>query len=555
MIARPVYVTPATAPRAMVAVPAVQPAGFVSVMKMPMNSVLVPAGVPTATAAGPQVFASHVPPQQQSAAPPGEPRPVPTGSTTVPSEAKKETDPDFMKLLDSLEVRVDLMAQMQHTRNQIQARAAAAEQQQQQQQQQQQALQQQAAGEQAYGEGSYQPEYDDMLPGQYDAAAQAQAAAVDANEEVARLNRENQDLWVQTAEQQECIRKLMAELEAARDQEALARVRAEEMQTEVQQLQAELIEERRRRSLDEHDWRSEREGILVELRQLRQLRASDAAQLAAANASASMPAGGIASMPTAPLYAPSPVPSGSPLPSSASLAAATTVFEDRLNSKLELLRPEETLVAPFSAEMCGVNVELKEEGYLATRTRGCRQSVLIGAGPLPRHPSGWYFELEVVETVEGWVGGLGLGVTRTAPGQLRRVPDKAWRLPDTFIVGYWGCVFLNGKERRTRWRADTLPKGAHVGVLVANDGSGDLMVFVDGNLVVAAEGALKEHIADPSAEFFPVVDVFAATLAVRLLPRALPPPPPWDTKAGALSRPGSPSGSMVSVPRSMCSSR
>jgi len=215
---------------------------------------------------------------------------------------------------------------------------------------------------------------------------------------------------------------------------------------------------------------------------------------------------------------------------------------------------EAPATAPFSRQTCGVNVTLSEDGYVATRTRGCRQSVLLGSAALQRQDLGWYFEVEICETVEGWVGGLGIGVTRTSPSQLRRIPDKAWRMQDTFIVGYWGCVFLNGKERRTHWRADTLPSGAHVGLLVSGDGSGDMRVFVDGTLVVSVPGALAEQ-TGPGVELFPVVDVFAATLKVALLPQSLAPPPPWGAAEGAYSPPGSPANSLVSVPRSICSSR
>lgn len=37
---------------------------------------------------------------------------------------------------------------------------------------------------------------------------------------------------------------------------------------------------------------------------------------------------------------------------------------------------------PFSREICGLNLEFSEDGYRATRVRGCRQSVAIGRAPL-----------------------------------------------------------------------------------------------------------------------------------------------------------------------------
>merc|ERR1719329_36651 len=134
-------------------------------------------------------------------------------------------------------------------------------------------------------------------------------------------------------------------------------------------------------------------------------------------------------------------------------------------------RPGELpLLEPFSRQTCGVNLSLSEDCYTASRTRGCRQSVVVGGGPLTQHEHGLYFEVVVDETVAGWVGGLGVGVSHTTPGNLRRVPDKAWRMPSTFIVGYWGCIFLDGKEPRTQWRSDALVAGSNVGILVTTDG-------------------------------------------------------------------------------------
>lgn len=217
--------------------------------------------------------------------------------------------------------------------------------------------------------------------------------------------------------------------------------------------------------------------------------------------------------------------------------------------------PAEPLsIRPFSLDACGVNLSISEDGYLAARMRGCRQSVAIGSGPLPAQNWGYYFEVEVQETVAGWVGGLGIGVTSTSPGSLRRVPDKAWRMPNSFIVGYWGCIFLDGKEHRTAWRSDSLCAGSRVGLLITGDGRGDLIVFVNGRPVVRAEGALLGDGTDSTATWeeplYPVVDVFAATRVVVLSQFASPPPPPWQIDE-SLVRP-SPPGSPGSMARSMC---
>jgi hypothetical protein len=204
------------------------------------------------------------------------------------------------------------------------------------------------------------------------------------------------------------------------------------------------------------------------------------------------------------------------------------------------------MTPPLCRNPCGLNIELSEDGYTAKRVRGCRQSVVVGSAPLNQQEQGYYFEVVVKETVCGWVGGLGLGVTRMCPEEMKRMPDKAWRIPSTFIVGYWGCLFLDGREKRTRWKADTLKVGSRVGLLVTGDGRGDLIVFVDGEAVVRADDVLptSNNVQEP---LYLVIDVFAATLSVELVPNAIAPAKPWS---GDPSPPGSP----ASVARSLTNS-
>jgi hypothetical protein len=200
-------------------------------------------------------------------------------------------------------------------------------------------------------------------------------------------------------------------------------------------------------------------------------------------------------------------------------------------------------VTPLCRNPCGANIELSEDGYYAKRIRGCRQSVVMGNTPLEPQELGHYFEVVVRETVNGWVGGLGIGVTRMSPAELKRMPDKAWRIPSTFIVGYWGCLFLDGREKRTNWKADTLTVGSRVGLLVTGDGRGDLIVFVDGEPVVRADDVLPAS-GLRAEELYPVIDVFAATLAVELQGVATAPPKPWAKNP---SPPGSPGSATRSV--------
>jgi len=256
---------------------------------------------------------------------------------------------------------------------------------------------------------------------------------------------------------------------------------------EKQRLERALFEERIMQESSARDWVDERERILDEIEQVR---------AAAAAAERRSPA--------------------------ALLDATAAVLPVSFSR-------QPPVVAPFSREACGVNLVLSEDGYEATRTRGCRQSVAVGSSPLQRTAHGWFFEVVIGETVTGWVGGLGIGVTSTPPAELRRVPDKAWRLPSTYIVGYWGCVFLDGTERRTEWRSDTLQAGSRVGLLVTAD-AGDLIVFVDDVPAVFAPGALRSGDSERREiePLYPVVDVFAATRMVTLSERPSPPEPPWN---------------------------
>jgi len=240
----------------------------------------------------------------------------------------------------------------------------------------------------------------------------------------------------------------------------------------------------------------------------------------------------------------------------ASAVSTTLLQEAAPRSLLAVATPQGPPVTPaFNQTICGVNLAVSEDGYIATRTRGCRQSVAIGSEPLKRQASGWYFEVEIRETVAGWVGGLGIGVTTTQPTSLRRVPDKAWRIPKSFMVGYWGCIFMNGVESRTDWRPDSLCSGSRVGFLVTGDGLGDLVVFVNGRPTVRVEGAMREAFAECAGNeelLYPIVDVFAATREVALDSCSVPPPPPWHVDQlqprSPVSRPRSPGG------RSMCTS-
>lgn len=178
------------------------------------------------------------------------------------------------------------------------------------------------------------------------------------------------------------------------------------------------------------------------------------------------------------------------------------------------------LVAPFSQEACGTNLTLSEDGYLATRHCGCRESAVMGSCPLQRQMRGLYFEVKLRQVLEGWLGGLGIGVTHSPPGQLARLPDKAWRVPESFVVGYSGSAYLNGNERRLAWQPDGLKVGQHVGLLITGDGRQNMLIFVDGEEVLRIDGGDLHALGLRDAPLYPIVDVYNAAQSVALVPRA-----------------------------------
>jgi len=180
-------------------------------------------------------------------------------------------------------------------------------------------------------------------------------------------------------------------------------------------------------------------------------------------------------------------------------------------------------VQPFSKEVRGANILISDDGLTASRRCGCRECAVIGSGPLQRQQRGLFFEVVIHQVLDGWMGGVGLGVTHSSPGQLARLPDKAWRLPESFIVGYSGSAYLNGKEQRISWQPDSLQIGQRVGFLITGDGREHVLIFVDDKEVVRIDGADLHANGLRDAPLYPVVDVFNAAQVVTLNPLALAP--------------------------------
>merc|ERR1719230_1272996 len=154
------------------------------------------------------------------------------------------------------------------------------------------------------------------------------------------------------------------------------------------------------------------------------------------------------------------------------------------------------------------------DGTTATRTKGCRQCVVIGESPLDLvFGVGWYFELCVNEVVSGWVGGLGLGVTLTKPSSLSVLPDRAWRIPRAWMAGYWGRMFTDGQQHLIDWKPQDLRINDKVGFLVTT--KGECRVYVNGVEKVRFS-EVPVPVSNAGVELVAVVDVFASTASVTI---------------------------------------
>lgn len=175
----------------------------------------------------------------------------------------------------------------------------------------------------------------------------------------------------------------------------------------------------------------------------------------------------------------------------------------------------------FRTTLKGQNCSMTADGTTATRTKGCRQCVVMGDSPLELFPGvGWYFELMINDVVTGWVGGLGIGITMSKASRITALPDRAWRIPDSWIAGYWGRMFTDGQQHFVDWKPQDLRTRDKVGFLVTMEG--ECKVYVNGDLKVKFNEVLvpvKTGSDEPTA----LVDIFASTASVTLLEGAQPP--------------------------------
>jgi len=119
-------------------------------------------------------------------------------------------------------------------------------------------------------------------------------------------------------------------------------------------------------------------------------------------------------------------------------------------------------------------------------------------------------------------------VTHTCPATLAKTPEKAEEIPFTIAVGYTGSVYLNGCERAVDWSPGHLQIGQRVGILITDDGRGDVIIFEDHKPVVCIDGDGLREAGFKDAPLYPVVELFGGTSGVTLCPRASLPPSPWS---------------------------
>jgi len=182
------------------------------------------------------------------------------------------------------------------------------------------------------------------------------------------------------------------------------------------------------------------------------------------------------------------------------------------------------LVPPFSQRLSCEELLLSEDAYTIRRGQGCSQAVAMGSAPLERQAGGLYFEVRISGTIDDIAGGLGIGVTHTTPYSLLTVPGRAEEIPLTVAVGFNGSVYLNGCERQVDWNPENLEISQRIGLLITDDGRGDLVIFEDQRPVVCIDGFALRDAGMVGESLYPVVELYGATSGVTLVPRAVLPP-------------------------------
>lgn len=95
-------------------------------------------------------------------------------------------------------------------------------------------------------------------------------------------------------------------------------------------------------------------------------------------------------------------------------------------------------------------------------------------------------------------------------------------MPKTYILGYVGSKYLNGSCEFIDWQPGLLQVGQRVGLLIART-TNDLVVNVDGEEVAKVSGDDLRSKGFSTEPMYGIVDVYNATLSIRLLAGAVAP--------------------------------
>lgn len=145
-------------------------------------------------------------------------------------------------------------------------------------------------------------------------------------------------------------------------------------------------------------------------------------------------------------------------------------------------------------------------GGASARRHAEQPCVLVGDRPLAG--SGFAITIDEVRTPEGSLdGGLGIGVVATPPPAA--LPERAWRVPKSCVVGYWGALYVDERPQAITWKSSTLKVGDQVEFHIVH---AEVLVVVNGEVVV------QEGVPGLPAPAVPVVDLFHHVAAVTLVP-------------------------------------
>merc|ERR1712176_686718 len=110
----------------------------------------------------------------------------------------------------------------------------------------------------------------------------------------------------------------------------------------------------------------------------------------------------------------------------------------------------------------------------------------------------------------------------SSPRSLTELPDRAGKVPNSWIAGYWGRTFSNGHEQHSEWRPQDLRRNDEVGFLVT----------LDGECIVFVNDVERCRFADPPVpvksqsdiQLTALLDLSATTASVKFQAGGAPPP-------------------------------